>query len=449
MSHIAIVTSLLTGRIHASFELASRLQREGHAITFLCQPSTQDKIEENGFICVPIPEITFSYEYPLRAKMESSWFKKLVFHFKHLKRHYSEGEKILNLEGHKEKLRHVNPDLILVDTEIHDLIFTSWELKIPTKLITTWFSDTISLNNPSIRTAIIPGVGLSGSKVGIFGSWLIMRLKINGRVLINRLKFEHYRRWMLKTYAKKIGFNTKELLVNTLPPLYSFKKLPTITMTMFELEFPHKIPQNSIYVGPMVNEKRIDKNNMSADSNELDNILINVSKASKKLIYCSVGSLAKGHLPFIKNVIEAVSEQENWYLILSIGPKMDKNDFADLPVNISLFNWAPQLEILKHADCCITHCGINSINECIHNKVPMLLYSGQYTDENGNSARMSYHGLGIRGDVTQDSSTQIKANIETVLADEVFHLNMDKYHSIYLDYKARPLTPLLFDFKEN
>ena len=446
MPHIAIVTGLLTGRIHASFELASRLQKEGHTITYLCQPSSQEKIEENGFTCVPVPAITFDYTYPKRSRMESSWFKKFIFHFKHLKHHYSHGEKILNLEGHKEKLRQVDPDLILVDTEIHDLIFTAWELKIPIKLMTTWFSDTISLKNPSIRTTIVPGVGFRGTNLGIFWSWLIMRLKIHGRVLINRLKFEHYRRWVITSYAKKIGFNSSELLINTLPPLFSFKKLPTVTMAMSELEFPHVIPGNIIYVGAMVHENRIDNIEISADSNELDSIVKNVVELDKKLIYCSVGSLAKGHLPFIKNVIEAISEEENWHLILSIGPKMDMRDFSNLPKNVSIFNWVPQLDVLKHTDCCITHCGINSINECIHHKVPMLLYSGKYTDENGNAARMAYHGLGVRGDINKDDSATIRANLEQVLNGEVYKVNLNKFHSIYLHYKVRTMTPQLFDF---
>ena len=446
MPHIAIVTSLLTGRINSTFELASRLQKEGHTITYLCQPSSQEKIEENGFTCVPVPAITFDYTYPKRSRMESSWFKKFIFHYKNLKSHYDEGLRILNLEEHKMRLKQVDPDLILVDTEIHDLIFTAWELKIPIKLLTTWFSDTISLKSPSVRTGIIPGVGFSGSKIGIFWSWMIMRLKINGRVLINRLKFEHYRRWMLKTYARKIGFNTEELLANTLPPLFSFKELPIVTLAMSELEFPHKLAKNIIYAGPMVFEDRMDKSIILEDEQKLNKIYEDRLATNKKLIYCEVGSLAKGHLPFLNKVIEAVANEKDWIMILSIGPKMTANSFLSVPENVHLFNWVPQLSVIEQSDCCITHCGINGINECLHFKVPMLLYSCKLTDGDGNAAKMSYHGLGIRGDILTDSSALIKENIEQVLTDEVFKVNMRKYHGIYLAYKARPLTPLLFNF---
>jgi len=171
MAHIALVTGLLTGRIHSSFELASRLQKEGHSITYLCQPKTQKKIEANGFVCEPVSEITFDYKDPRRKDMESSWFKKFLFHFKNLDNHYAAGEKILQLDAHKKLLSKVNPDLILVDVELHDLIFTAVDLKIPIRLTTTWFSDTISLNSPSVRTGVMPG-----SKIKVFWSWFVMRL---------------------------------------------------------------------------------------------------------------------------------------------------------------------------------------------------------------------------------------------------------------------------------
>jgi len=445
MAHIAIATGLLIGRIHASFALASRLQKEGHTITYLCQPSTVKRIEENGFNCEPVTEITFNYKDPRRKNMESSWFKKLLFHYKNLNSHYAAGEEILQLDAHKRVLSKLNPDLILVDVEIHDLIFTAIELQIPIKLCTTWFSDTISSKSPSIRTSIIPGKGFKGSSLGIFLSWCIMRLKINARVVLNRLTFENYRRWMFKKYAHKIGFDTRELLTNTLPPLYSFTKLPIVTMTMSELEFPHKLSKNMIYVGPMVYEKR---NNSKIDTTEiekLETIFKTKAMEHKKLVYCSVGSLAKGHLPFLKKVINAVEKESDWLMILSIGPKMKIADFGLIPKNIHLFNWVPQLQVIQQSDCCITHCGINSINECLHYNVPMLLYSGGYTDEDGNAARMAYHGLGIVGNIKMDDQKKINTNLRRVLEEDSFKKKVKDFNKVYHQYLEQKLSPLLLD----
>lgn len=445
MSTIAIVPSLLTGRINASFEFATRLIAEGHTIIYLCPSYSIEKIKANGFSTILLPYIAFNYENPLKGNRAYSWMDKLKFHLKYYNKHYAQGKEILNLEGHKAKIVAVNPDLILIDNELHELIFTAWDLKIPVKLITTWFSDKISLKTPSIRTSIIPGKRFSGSKVGIGISWFKMRLKIRGRILLNILTFQNYRRWMIKTYAQNIGFNTNELLPNTLPPLYSFKKLPIISFSMLELDFPNSGLDNITHVGPMIYENRIDKTEISSLAETFKKIIDDKNNTNKKLIYCSVGSYAKGSISFMKNVIEAVSKHENWILIVSIGPSMNKEDFINAPKNVFIYNWVSQIDILKEADCGITHCGLNSINECIHYSVPMLLYSGKYTEQDGNAARMAYHGLGVRGDIYRDSMEDIESNLKEIFSNQKYQKNINKFNEIYNSYSSKPLTPILFD----
>lgn len=448
MAHIVLVTGLLTGRINASFELASRLQKEGHEITYLCQPSTLVKIQSYGFNALAVSKITFDYKDPRRSAMESSWFKKLRFHLKYLKSHYSEGIKILKLEEHKALFRQVNPDLALIDVEIHDMIFTAIELKIPVKLTTTWFSDKISLKSPSIRTGVIPGRGVNGTKVGILFSWLLMRAKINARVVLNRLTFTNYRRWMFKKYAKNIGFDTSGLLVNTLPPLYSFTKLPIVTMTMSELEFPHKLAKNMIYVGPMIRENRNLQKEDPAVADRLKTIYRKRDTEKGQLIYGSVGSMATSGVVFLKKVIKACTDQEGWQLVLSLGPNLNIADFGEVPSQIHLFNWVPQPEVISHADCVVTHAGNNTMNECLHYTVPMVLYSGKKTDQDGSAARMAYHGLGVLGDKDRDGAEQIRSNIDEVLTNKAFRAKMIEFNNIYQDYRARALSPLLFEEKE-
>lgn len=447
MAHIAIVTGLLKGRMHSSFEMASRLLAEGHSITYLCQPSTKSKIEANGFKCVPVPEITFNYKDPRRKDYESSWVKKMIFHWKYRNSHYSEGKKILKLSAHTAVLRKVNPDLILVDIEIHDLIFTAIALGIPIKLYTSWFSDKISLKSPSIRTSVIPGRGISGSRVGVFFSWWLMRSKIYGRVFVNRLTFENYRRWFFKKYAKEIGFNTSGMLVNTLPPLYSFTNIPIISMTMSEMEFPHNLAKNVIYVGPMVYEKRTDQIGFEAVGQQLNEIFDLKKKTNKKLVYCSVGSMVHNRQNFLRNVIEAIAIEKDWLLILSIGPNMEVSEFDSIPENVYLFNWVPQLEVIEQADCCITHGAMNSIHECLHFKKPMLIYSGGRIDQDGNTARMDYHALALKGESDLESPELIQERIYQVLEMDLYKNRVGHFYNLYRSYRDRSLGPLLLEKK--
>lgn len=194
----------------------------------------------------------------------------------------------------------------------------------------------------------------------------------------------------------------------------------------------------------MVYENRHDLDSESADAKRLNAIYDSKKTDAKKLIYCSVGSLAKGDVSFLKKVIDIVGQEKEWLLILSLGRNLSQDRFPDLPGNIHLFDWVPQLKVLAHTDCCINHAGINSINECLHYAVPMLIYSLKYTDENGNAARMAYHGLGIVGDKDKDDESAVRKNLRAVLNDSRYQDKISEFNIIYKAYCQRKLTPLIF-----
>ena len=149
-------------------------------------------------------------------------------------------------------------------------------------------------------------------------------------------------------------------------------------------------------------------------------------------------------MPFLRKVIKAVGKEPDWLLILSLGRNLSKDVFNDSPENVYVFPWVPQLKVLAHADVCVNHGGINSINECLHFAVPMVIYSLKYTDENGNAARMAYHGLAILGDKDQDDMALIRKNINAVLADPKYRKKVSEYHRIYENYGQRELSPQIF-----
>ena len=73
-------------------------------------------------------------------------------------------------------------------------------------------------------------------------------------------------------------------------------------------------------------------------------------------------------------------------------------DLGRLPEGAHAFPWVPQLDVLRHADGCVTHGGINTLDECVLNLVPMLVYCGFETDMAGNTGRVVHHGIGLAGD---------------------------------------------------
>ena len=442
MPHIAVVLSGLTGRLHSGFELISRLEAEGHRVTCLCQPYTTEKVANQNFNFLEIPELNLQLSHP--ELTQPSWLKKWIWHLKNSGSHFEYGKKISKLEAYEKIWDQLKPDHALVDVELHELIFTACKANIPVTLFHTWFSDTPGLRLPPIRSSITPGQGFSGSSLGIAMAWCINQAKIWGRLYINRLYFKDYRRATIRRYAKEIGFPVKEMAVSTLPPLYRFKKLPILLLAMKELDFPHRPAKNLKYVGPMVYENRQDLEAPSDEAKELTGILETNKKSDKKLIYCAVGSMAKGDVPFLKKVIEVVGNEEDWILVLSLGRNLPKDTFPSPPKNVHLFNWVPQLKVIAHADCCINHAGINTINECLHFAVPMVIYSLKYTDENGNASRMAYHGVALVGNKDIDNASQIRENIAGVLNEKGIKKNMKAFNTIYRKYKKQDLSPFLF-----
>ena len=498
MSYIAVVVSGLSGRMHSGFELISRLEGEGHRVICLCQPYTTETVAKQGFDYLEIPEINFKFdqaevdakpgfiakigvsssgpveptgnseelsqnsnrstdslegprdkEYELsEGNGGPSWFQKAVQHFSQHRGRYQRGKKILKLSEFEKIWQDLRPDRALIDVELHDLIFTAYASGIPVTLFHTWFSDVPSRGLPPIRTSITPGKDFDGSAAGIAWARFLDRFKIQLRYLINTLTFQEYRRNILKRYAREIGFPVKNLVLSTLPPLYRFTELPILLLAMRELDFPHRLAGNISYVGPMVYEKRVDLDKAGADGLRLQRLFTLRENTGKNVIYCTVGSLAKGDVAFLSKVISVAGREPDWLLVLSLGRNLTTDIFPDLPENVHLFSWVPQLEVLKHTDCCINHAGINSINECLHYAVPMLIYSLKYTDENGNAARMAYHGLAVVGDKDKDDENRIHQNIKAVLENPKYRENISKFSTIYQGYRTRKLTPAVFQQRE-
>ena len=99
-----------------------------------------------------------------------------------------------------------------------------------------------------------------------------------------------------------------------------------------------------------------------------------------------------------------------------------------------VFEFAPQLEVLQLADCAINHAGINTVNECIHSGVPMLLYPFDFLDQPGTAARVIYHGLEVLGDRRADSPRTIERRIDQVLSDDAMRNRVARMQNKFRAY---------------
>ena len=151
---------------------------------------------------------------------------------------------------------------------------------------------------------------------------------------------------------------------------------------------------------------------------------------NRRLILCSFGTIEPNDstviFSFIRKLIQ-VSLRKNYILVMAIKAKHD--DIMKLAVkgDVYIFNFVPQLQVLKDADLFITHGGLNSIREAVNAEVPMLLYPVHPEfDPIGNAARIVYHRLGLRGNAATDSDDEIDAKINELLSNPLYKKNIQE-----------------------
>lgn len=426
MANILCITSGLTGILNASFELVSRLEAMGHSVTYSSPRDVNENVSVQGFNYLQLDPINFdpapeppAFSGPLRK------LNRLLHKVTHIKERRRKAVLALNMDSFKEKLAHVNPDLIVIDIELHEHIMTLISMKQNVLLLSQWFSTWNRNGLPPIQSSIIPGISFNGSKLGMRLSW--MNLKRKRWYMFTKKKATSVytdRRSILQQHAKAVGFPGQYIKENYWPGPFSYDQLPVISMTSQALEFPHDVRPNLYYIGPMIYGNRKDPSDNSMFSQKLNEVFEESKSENIKLIYCSVSTFSMGDKSFIKKVIEAVIGQTEWRLIVSLGGNIDTAAFGKIPENVFVFDQVPQLKILERADLSINHGGIHTINECLNFGVPMLIYSGKTSDQNGCAARVHYHRIGLMADKDLDDSEVIRSKIDMVLNDKSFVENI-------------------------
>lgn len=438
MAHIICITTGLTGILHASFELVARLEAAGHEVTYACPHDVGEKVRAQGIQYVQLPEVAFS---PAPEIETGGGLKgritKIAHKIRYAKQRQTAGITALQMDKFRDFLDKQQPDLLLLDMELHDHILTAVAQQLPTVLVSQWFSTWERPGLPPIFRVTVPNQGWRGTATAIQLDWL--RVKLSQQISVfkgNLFSAFTDRRSILRAYAKSVGFPMELLETKYWPPPFTYHQLPVLSMTSWALEFPHDPRPAMYYVGPMVYPQRQDQQADPEVLQRIQNILKTKRETGKSLIYCSVSSMDEGDQFFLQKLVDAVGQRENWVMILGLGGLLETNFLSSIPSNVHPFAWVPQLSVLEQADCSINHGGIHTINECIHFRVPMLIYSGKRYDQNGCAARIDFHGIGIAADKDEDDAIAIRQKIEQLLSQASYQEKMDQIHTHYQENKG-------------
>lgn len=121
--------------------------------------------------------------------------------------------------------------------------------------------------------------------------------------------------------------------------------------------------------------------------------VIPYEKMKFPIVYISLGSIISNRLFYNKCV--KVFGNQPLSVILNTG-KISPKSLGKIPDNIYAYSYVPQIEVLKHTDVFVTHCGMNSVNEAICYGVPMVTIPF-INDQISNAQRIIELGIGISG----------------------------------------------------
>ena len=142
----------------------------------------------------------------------------------------------------------------------------------------------------------------------------------------------------------------------------------------------------------------------------------------RPVIYASLGTIFNTFMPFYRAVVAAFGDRDVT-VVLSVGHNFDQTKLGRVPHNIFIHQSVDQLAVLEKADLFITHGGMNSVNEVLYYKVPIVVIP-MADDQPTVGARIAELGLGtvvsrkkINGQTLGRAALMIQANKQ--IADNV------------------------------
>ncbi|MBC2869732.1 macrolide-inactivating glycosyltransferase [Streptomyces mexicanus] len=129
---------------------------------------------------------------------------------------------------------------------------------------------------------------------------------------------------------------------------------------------------------------------------------------AEKVVLVSLGSAFTDRPAFYRACAEAFGELPGWHLVLQIGAHVDPAVLGELPANVEVHSWVPQVAILRRADLFVTHAGAGGSQEGLATATPMIAVP-QAADQFGNADVLQSLGVARRIDTEEATAETLRA----------------------------------------
>lgn len=448
MARILAVTDGMLGMRSATIELGRQLVAAGHSVTFAGPEADRERARDHGLAFIALSTNETMAFYARDGE------RGLLERLRDIAERRREARRVTGVDAFVDLLRRETPDLLLLDAEMHEHIIVAIGAGVPLALMNTFCSVWRLPGSPPPHTLVTPGQGLRGTRPAIAISWLAFRLRKRLRFL--RLRWKRMgcdRPGLLRRLAREHGVDPRrETDMSQWPIPWAYPRVPALSLHALEFEFVTEPPPGVAFVGPMQLTKRGPDTLPEEERRRLDRVLERhaTSDSDRRLLYAGFGSVFTVQGRWLQALFEAVGRRPEWDLVLSLGGSASMDALGSLPENVHAFRWPPQLELLARADAAIVHGGINTIDECVLARVPMLVCCGFQTDMAGNTARVAHHGIGLAAEPRRDRASDIERRLDQLLGDQDVAQRLKSMQRAYLAYAedgvaARAVKQILSD----
>jgi MGT family glycosyltransferase len=395
MAHIGIICPELAGHLNPTTAVARQLQLRGHQVTFYQRLTSKKRLEDAGFTVRPFaadrtPEEILAEQQRLA---ELSDVAALLYTVKLIAN--TTAACLREVPG---MMRQDKIDLLLADQICREGSTIAEEVGIPYVVLCNALMLNYEPDVPPFCTTWRYQPNL----------WRRLRNRAFDRLLH---LIARPLRAPINRHRRRLGLPEVRGYTESKGPAAQISQQPA------EFDFPRKqLPPNFHYVGPAIDDTTRDGVDFPFD--KLD---------GRPLIYASLGTLQNRLAPIFATIAKAC-ESLPVQLVLSLGGGCKPDALPPLAGDPIVVEFAPQLALLKRAQLCITHAGLNTTLESLANAVPMVAIPIT-NDQPGVAARIAYSGAGQFIPLKKLTAERLRSVIQTVLNDPTYAANAKRMQS--------------------
>ena len=391
---------------NATFGLAKTLLHQGHKVTYA--GAEQGIYGEDLRSNVLMQGFQYKWLDPHQYQKEKSdsTSESPTDSFTHFANTLLEGQLFADF------VEQVQPDIILLDIHLPIYAIAFHPFNIPLLFLSTELDTDRSNLSPPLTSSLVPQTS-EQPEIAIKKAW---------REYTERNPLHPAVRYLIQKLSSQNGFSLETMIKEKCIAMFGLK-YPELVLWPYEFEFRSDKPTDQkYYIGSDVGLDRYESYFDWSDYTP-----------NKPLIYCAIGTVVAHEMlaDFVNRLLATFRKSPDYQCIISAGRVFERlKSSTHLPENIHIYQYVPQLTILKRADLMITLAGANSIKEAITLGVPLLCYPF-HSDQFGNAARVVHHKLGLRGNISGDSPIDIRKNIERVISNHSFSKSVQRFQNIF------------------